>query len=274
MSFRRSSKKALFVVTALAAITALVPSTAGATTTPAAGYEQFTGCPHPGQNPLIATCFRSVISGGELQMGNVEIPITEPIELSGGMTGSGAFDFNANGGLQQASQKVPGGIVGFTGFTFLGGLPPAEQELFAVIELAGTPGDQLADPAYLPVKVHFINPVLGNKCYVGSNANPIKLERTTGTTSPPPPNSPIEGVEGSASTTSPSGIEDIAEGTHVDNSFATPGASGCVLTLFGYIPISINSAINFTSALPSPAGSNTTIQNFDTEHVSAATVYP
>ncbi len=37
---------------------------------------------------------------------------------------------------------------------------------------------------------------------------------------------------------------------------------------------SINGVINAQSALPSPAGSNTTIQNFDTEHVSAATVYP
>jgi len=81
-------------------------------------------------------------------------------------------------------------------------------------------------------------------------------------------------VAGSVSTTSPSGITDIAEGTNVDNSFAAPGANCCVLTLFGYIPISINGVINAQSALPSPAGSNTTIQNFDAEHVSGAAVYP
>ena len=274
MNFRRF-RRLLTAAAALAALTALTPPGAMATSTPETGYEQFTGCPHPGQNPLIETCFRSVVSGGELQMGNVEIPIAQPFALSGGMTGSGTFDFNSFGGLQQAKQTVTGGVVGFTGFTWLEEVfPPAELNLHAVIELAGKPGDQLAEPAYLPVKVHFLHSVLGKNCYVGSNLAPIKLALTTGTTSPPPPNSPITGVEGTEGITSPSGITDIAGGTHVDNSFATPGASGCVLTLFGYIPISINSAINAQSALPSPAGSNTTIQNFDTEHVSAAVVYP
>ncbi len=274
MNFRYM-RRLFAAAAALAAFTALTAPGAGATSTPAAGYEQFTGCPHPGQNPLIATCYRSVVSGGELQMGNVEIPISKPIALSGGMTGGGAFDFNSFGGLQQANQTVPGGVVGFTGLSWLEEFfPPEGLELYAVIELANKPGNQLAQPASLPVKVHFLHQALGKNCYVGSNTTPIKLELITGTTSPPPPNSPITGVEGSKSTTSPSGITDIAEGTSVDNSFATPGASGCVLIVFGYIPISINGVINAQSALPSPAGSNTTIQKFDTEHVSAATVYP
>ncbi|HYJ20592.1 MAG TPA: hypothetical protein VEW07_01060 [Solirubrobacterales bacterium] len=274
MNFRYF-RRLLVAVAALAAFTALVPAGAAATSTPAAGYEQFTGCPHPGQNPLIETCFRSVISGGELQMGNVEVPITSPITLSGGMTASGTFDFNSNGGLQQAKQTVPGGVIGFTGFTWLAEvLPPASLVLRAVIELAGTPGDQLAQPASLPVKVHFLNQILGNKCYVGSNVTPLKLQLITGTTSPPPPNSPISGSEGSVAVTSPSGITDITKGINVDNSFASPGASGCVLTLFGYLPISIDIPINTQSALPSPAGSNTTIQKFNAEHVAAVAVYP
>lgn len=125
----------------------------------------------------------------------------------------------------------------------------------------------------LPVKFHMVNAVLGNKCYVGSNLNPISLELITGTTSPPPPNSPITGAAGSSSLTG-SGITDVTGGTYVDNSFATPGASGCVLTLFGYIPISINGVINEASSLPSPAGSNTAILGFGTESVAAALVYP
>jgi hypothetical protein len=270
----RYFRRALAAAAALAAFAALTPS-AGATSTPEAGYEQFTGCPHPGQNPLIETCFRSVVGSGELQMGNVEIPIAKPIELSGGITGAGAFDFNSFGGLQEAKQTVPGGVVGFTGLTWLEELfPPEALILHAVIELAGKPGDQLIQPAFLPVKVRFANQVLGKNCYVGSNTAPIKLSLITGTTSPPPPNSPISGAEGSKSATSPSGITDISEGTKVDNSFAAPGASGCVLTLFGYIPISLNGVINAQSKLPSPAGSNTTTQNFDTEYVSAEAVYP
>lgn len=107
----------------------------------------------------IATCFREVISGGELQMGNVEIPISEPITLSGGMTGGGVFGFSPKGGLQAVEQKVPGGVVGFTGLTWLEELfPPEALVLHAVIELAGTPGDQLAQLASLPVKVQLHQP--------------------------------------------------------------------------------------------------------------------
>ncbi len=51
------------------------------------------------------------------------------------------------------------------------------------------------------------------------------------------------------------------DGTYVDNSFAAPGANGCVLTLFGFIPISINGLVNAQSGLPSPAGTNETVQH-------------
>lgn len=69
-------------------------------------------------------------------------------------------------------------------------------------------------------------------------------------------------------------MTDVTGGTYVDNSFAAPGVDGCVLTLFGFPPISINGLINAQSGLPSAAGSNTAILNFDTESVLAATVYP
>lgn len=71
------------------------------------------------------------------------------------------------------------------------------------------------------------------------------------------------------------GITDVTGGTYVDNSFAvSQGANGCVLTLFGFLPINIDGVINKHSKFPSPAGSNTTIQDFDTEFVAAELVYP
>jgi hypothetical protein len=119
-----------------------------------------------------------------------------------------------------------------------------------------------------------VNPVLGSKCYVGTASSPIALKRITGETSPPSPNTPISGTPGEPSSTG-SGIEHLDNGVYVDNSFAVPaGANGCVLTLFGYPPISINGVINAQSGLPSAAGENTTIQEFDTEFVSAGLVYP
>src|SRR3977135_3388819 len=168
MNFR-SLRTLLAATAAFAALTALAPAGAGAPTPPAASYELFAGCPQPGQNPKIVTCVRTVTSGGVLQMGNIEIPISTQITLSGGMTKGGVFDYNVKGGLSPTKQSVPGGVIGLTGLTWLAEFLGAEGlALRAVIELAGTPGDQLAEPASLPVKVHLINSVLGNNCYVGS----------------------------------------------------------------------------------------------------------
>ena len=272
MNFR-DLRKSFAVVAALATLTALTPASAGATTTPAPGYEQFAGCPHPGEM-TIETCFRTIFTGGALQMGKKEIPIENPVTLSGGVTASGKFGASPKGGLLPAKQAVPGGVIGLTGYTWLVEYLSIEAlALYAVIELAGTPSNPLAEPVSLPVKIHLFNSVLGKNCYIGSNAEPIELELITGTTNPPPPNSPITGAAGSSSLTG-NGVTDVTEGTYVDNSFYAPGANGCVLTLFGFPPKKIDSDINAQSGLPSAAGSNTAILNFNTESVSAATVYP
>jgi hypothetical protein len=96
--------------------------------------------------------------------------------------------------------------------------------------------------------VHLENAVLGKNCYVGSNSNPILLNLTTGTTSPPPPNEPISGHgPTSFEETEEPAIAYLKGSQYVDNSFAAPGASGCVLTLFGFLPISINGLVNTQS---------------------------
>jgi hypothetical protein len=256
------------------ALTALAAPSAGATTTPAAGYEQFAGCPDPSVTPLNETCVRRVTTGGHLQMGSLEIPVTNPFTLSGGLTASGAFSFNSKGGLTKVKQPVPGGVIGLTGLTWLAEFLGAEAlAAYAVIELVPPAGNPLGEPASMPVKVHLTNSVLGNKCYVGSDLKPIELELITGTTSPPAPNVPITGNPGS-STPTLSGVTDISGGTYLDNAFEAPGANGCVLTLFGFPPMSINGLINSESGLPAEAGNNEVIQEFKAESVSSALVYP
>ena len=126
----------------------------------------------------------------------------------------------------------------------------------------------------LPIKVHLVNAALGNNCYVGSVTNPIRLNLTTGTTSPPPPNKPISGIEPPFEYDEATEVIYFKNGKYVDNSFAAPGATGCVLTLFGFIPISINGLVNTQSGLPAAAGTNETIQNFDTEIAGPEVVYP
>lgn len=261
---------AAIVALALVAPTALAK-------TPAPGFEQFAGCPSQEENSAVTGCFRSVISGGHFQMGNKDVPITQPMTLSGGYTEvgpAGEFFANSKGGLTPVKQLVPGGIIGLTGLDWLVNFLNLEGlKLYAVTELAGKPGPLVFGGNFtLPIKVHLINPVLGNNCYVGSNSNPINLSLTNFTTNPPPPNKPISGKFPEISVAE--NIFYFKNGVLVDNSFAAPGASGCVLTLFGFIPISINGLVNTQSGLPSPAGTNETVQNTNIELAESQFVYP
>jgi hypothetical protein len=258
-------------VSAALAIAALAP--AAQAQEPAAGYSAFAGCPSPTENPAVTACTRSVITGGHFQIGSKDVPITNPITLSGGLAEGGAIFANSKGGLTPVKQKVPGGIIGLTGLTWLAELLGSEAlTLYAVTELVGQP--ILGETFSLPVRVHLVNPVLGNSCYVGSVSNPISLHLTTGTTSPPPPNKPITGSEGEIAFDPTLEILHQNHVVFVDNSFAAPGASGCVLTLFGFIPINLNPLVNAQSGLPSAAGHNATSQNLNLELVGSNKVYP
>jgi hypothetical protein len=245
---------------------------------PNAGYEQFAGCPNPfTENSKVKTCVRSDIVGGKFKMGNKEVPIEKTITLTGGIENlfapSPVF-FNSEGGLTKVKQKVPGGVIGLTGLTWLFEFLGSEAlTLYATAELAGTPVIAGTQFAALPLKVHLENAVLGSKCYIGSTTEPIKLNLTTGTTAPPPPNKPITGKNPTITFEPVREITIAKGGTYVDNSFAAPGANGCVLTLFGFIPISINGLVNTASGLPSPAGTNEAVQNFNAEVVNAEFPY-
>jgi hypothetical protein len=215
------------------------------------------------------------IKSGNFKMGNKNVPIEKPFRLSGGYAETGAFTFNSKGGLEKVKQKVPGGIIGLTGLTWLAEFLGIEAlTLYAATELAGQPSITTTEDITLPIKVHLINSALGNNCYVGSVASPINLHLITGTTAPPLPNKPITGKQPTYSFNPTTEVITGSNGTLVDNSFAAPGASGCVLTLFGFIPISINGLVNTQSGLPSPAGKNETKQNYNVEIVEAALVYP
>ena len=140
--------------------------------------------------------------------------------------------------------------------------------------MAGTPDLSNPESVKLPIKVHLIHSVLGSKCYVGSNTSPINLNLIIGTTNPPPPNKPITGQAPEQTFHEAKLLFTFDNIKYVDNSFAAPGANGCTLTLFGFIPISINGLVNSQSGLPSAAGKNETIQNQDLESTLEFVVYP
>jgi hypothetical protein len=245
---------------------------------PAPGYTQFAGCPSPEEASGLTACIRSEVTGGHLTMGTKEVPIENPLTISGGVNENlENFTYNSKGGLSKTPQKVPGGVLGLTGLTWLLEFFGSEAlTLYATTELAGTPSNFDFTSVTLPIKVHLTTPsgVLGNSCYIGSNTTPIVLNLITGTTNPPPPNEPITGQEPVFTLDEEHFIAHFDNGIYVDNAFAVPGASGCKLVLFGFIPISLNGFVNEQAGLPSPAGKNESVENFNLELTERALVYP
>ena len=241
---------------------------------PAPGFERFAGCPSPEESPESIFCLRSEVTGGHLQMGKKDVPVKNPLTIVGGLNGElENFTYNSKGGLSKVKQEVPGGIIGLTGLDWLINFLNLEGlKLYAITEFAGQPSNFTVATVTLPIKVHLINPILGNNCYIGSTSNPITLNLTTGTTSPPAPNKPITGKFPEIEETEE--IIYFRNGVYVDNAFSAPAASGCVLNLFGFIPISLNGFINSQSGLPAAAGTNEAVQNFGIELTAQEFVYP
>ena len=120
----------------------------------------------------------------------------------------------------------------------------------------------------LPVKVHLENPLLGSSCYVGSNAHPVELPLTTGTTSPPAPNKPISGSAGELGFNEAFSLLTIKNNSLVNNSFAAPAAEGCG-GLFSFL---IDPLVDAKLGVPAAAGHNTAILNGTLKVASAEAV--
>jgi hypothetical protein len=243
-------RRILLVMLAVTALAPLVPSAAMASPSP--GYEEFSECPDKGVDDEIEACLITTVTGGHLQIGSKNTPIEDPITLVTATSEDTAYVGHFDGGRQ----RIPGGLIGITGLDWLTFLFPFDLlKLYAEPELAGpiTGGDAIG----LPLKLHLDNPLLAPTCYVGSDSNPVQLNLTTGTTNPPPPNQPITGQDGTA--TPDPVLPGVIRSTgiiFVDNEFAAPAASGCDLLFFGLI----NALVNTQAGLPSPAGTNETVQ--------------
>ncbi|HEX6781436.1 MAG TPA: hypothetical protein VF125_05330 [Solirubrobacterales bacterium] len=243
-------------------------------------YAKFKTCPL--SNLSVEACLYAESTSGEFTIGKKTVPLVNPQILKGGAFGAegvlGPVTIVAPTDglvLSKTPQPVPGGLLGITAPTWW---PQILKDLFnetinngftgvtATVELAGTAANVKANFAAalfaqgtafsLPVKVKLSNPFLGSNCYVGSNSNPVTLNLTTGTTSPPPPNTPISGDRGE-------GLEDpngrfiyLQNNKLVDNSFSAPGASGCGGFLFSW---AVDPLVDSILGTPSPAGKNTAI---------------
>src|SRR5262245_35489250 len=143
---------------AIAALALLAP--AASATEPAPGYAQFAGCPDAKEAPAVEICVHSDITGGHLQTGKKDVPVENPLTIVGGLNGELAgFTANSKGGLSKTKQKVPGGVIGLTGLTWLLEFFGSDAlTLYATAEFAGTPGNFSPQSITLPLKVHLETP--------------------------------------------------------------------------------------------------------------------
>lgn len=245
---------------------------------PKGEFATFADCPL--SNPEANNCLVATTEGGEFVIGKEKVPIVKPITLqagihgflSGGETIIAAEDGNT---LTKAPQKVPGGLAGLVKcneisnflervaceITFENGVTGvnATAELAAPASSIGLHTFNLllasGTALSLPLKVHLENPFLGSSCYIGSNSKPVVIEFTTGTTSPPPPNTPITGSVGEPSFNEAETILTVKNNALVNNSWAAPAAEGCG----GIFSFLIDPIVNSKLGLPSAAGHNTAV---------------
>ncbi len=252
---------------------------------PKGEFAQFADCPL--SNPSTNFCIFAQTESGKFVVGKKTVPIEKTITLQGGFHKNedttlefiGAEDGNT---LSKTPQNVPGGLLGLInckeikGEGFFEKLERKTCEGIFENKLTGvTATTELAAPASaigisvqnlinqkgtalsLPVKVKLNNPLLGENCYVGSNAHPIVINLTTGITSPPKPNEPISGKVGTVEFNEEFTLTTIKENSLVNNSFAAPRSEGCG----GFFSFLIGPIIDGQLGLPAAAGTNTAILN-------------
>ncbi len=222
-----------------------------------AGLQQemaiFDNCPV--NAPNVITCVYSPVTSGEFKLGGKTVAINKTVLLQGAISSTSADLVGAANGetLSRTPLTVPGGLLGIEG---LGGEVTATAELVGPVELNGANLlERKGTAVSLPLKVKLDNPLLLNRCFIGSESQPVNPLLTTGTTSPPGPNKPISGSIGKFSFAAGQRIT-IVPASLVDNAFTVPGANGC-----GLLPLLIDPLVDLISGVPAAAGHNAAIMN-------------
>lgn len=251
------------VVTMLAIGVCVLAAPAAQAREPATGFEEFFGCPE--QPVVIDHCLTSKITG-RLELGRIVLDIDRPITQNGGVppTFPAPFLFNERGGMFS-----PRFVVRRAGRV---SRPSEFDRVHAIVQPAGTAVSSLPFGNVLPLRLKLEHPLLGPSCFVGSDSNAIRLDLTTATTAPPPPNQPISGaLPGFGPDPVDPRISLVTDGLLVDNAFAAPAARGCGPA--GHRG-GLNGWVNELAGLPSPAGTNTAVLRFGARLATQADVYP
>jgi len=281
-----SNRPPIVVLAALLAGLGLVSSSFASERHLAGAAAPFADCPLG--DPAVTGCIVAEERGGEFLIGRRTVPIDSPFTLQGGLYRSspgppeeltfvGAEDGST---LSKAALSLPGGLAGILAPAYL---PASLLGPFDAAIASGVSGvtmtPELALPASaielseynlllqeevavrLPLKIKLSNPFLGSNCYIGSSTNPIILNLTTGSTSPPTPARPIQGTSGLLELMEQATIAELRGNVLVDNAFPVPKATGCG----GSYSAVVDAAVDTEIGLPSPAGRNTAILDGNVE---------
>jgi hypothetical protein len=267
---------ALGAFTALSTVMAM--GTATAQTQLNGTWASFTRCPVDNPTMLAADgmtdtalCVSSHSASGVIKLGNTTVP-TGASDLQIGVVthpeGGSTLVSPAGGALIADSATLPGGLLGLmcpSNVPVVSGVcksitSASLNKVTATIESVNSPSDfQLlagtttgVPIVTLPVRIHLQNPLLGDKCYIGSSSNPIVLRPQNVTL-------PEVGTEAfdANGTPNPDGVMgriNLVGANQGDSTFAVPGASGCGLGLLDW-------AVNLKTALPAASGKNSLTLN-------------
>jgi len=289
----RSTRRRALVIGVMALMVPLLALTmaASASAEPKGIFKIFNDCPV--EVPGNALCTYAQTTSGEFAIGSTKVPINKTITLQGGAVHTGGPEINEyfslpakdGNSLSKTELNVPGGLAGIVnceeikGSGFFEVLERATCKAIFENKTTGVTATtelvaNMSNPAILnlahlafetgtalvlPVRVHLKNPLLGEGCYIGSEAHPIQLHLTTGATAPPLPNKSIKGSGGEFFEEEEKGqvLTVVAKNSLVDNAFSVPVSEGCG----GFFSFLIGPIVNSKLGLPSAAGHNTAILN-------------
>ncbi len=254
------------IATVLAALAVAGPAAAVKEPVVKEDFAPFADCP----TESAAVCIVSNTTGGEFKLGSKAVPIPEGtvIKLQGGLAlesyvGQTLIPPPDGKTLSETPLTVPGGLTGIGG---LGGEVTATAELAGPIEVNRANLAIPVGPAVtLPLKIKLDNEVLGEDCYIGSDAEPVVLHLTVGKTAPPAPAEPLEGHRNPIEYKDKKRLVYIPNNTLVDNNFAVPGVSGCG----GALSAIIDPIVDLDTGLPAKAGESKVVMTASLEETAA-----
>jgi hypothetical protein len=245
---------------------------------PSGDYAPFADCPL--SDPATDLCIFAQAEGGELEIGRKTIPISKEITLQGGVhedqasgkqTLIAAEDGNT---FSKTPQVIPGGVFKIAAPSSLPGYVQgifnefvdreatnlaATTEFAAPASAVGVNTQNLVEARgvglLLALKIKLSNPLLGENCYIGSDADPIAVPLTTGSIARSALHKPLQGKPGHAKFKDEYNLVTIKEDSLINDSFPAPQAQGCG----GMLAFLVGPAINAELGLPVAAGGNEAI---------------